>query len=101
MKINKRDVDGKWYKFEGKVEFKIRPFKLTAMPDIDGVMNSAVFRFDYILTDWKGFENESGGEFKCNEENKLFFLDYYSDVADFVIKKSEEQSKHIKEEIKN
>ena len=32
MKINKRDTEGKWFKFDEDTEFKVRPFRLSTLP---------------------------------------------------------------------
>lgn len=101
MKINKRDVEGTWCKYEGKVEFKIRPLRLSVLTNLDADLDNLSLQFNYCLVDWKGIENESGGEFKCNKENKEHFYDYYDSIREFVFEEANALKKKFNKEIKN
>ena len=100
MKINKKNVEGRWFKFDGKVEFKIRPFRLSTITSLDTMENINV-QFTSTVVDWKGIEDEDGKPFKCNEENKKFIYDYYEDIVTFVIEKLKELKQRVDKEIKN
>jgi len=92
MKINKKNVEAKWFKFgkgNSKVEFLIRPFKFSVMK-LDNVAEGMMQQFNYCTTDWKGINDENDKPLECNDENKQYLYDYYTDVREFVFEKQEE-----------
>ena len=101
MRINKRVTDGKWCKFEEGTEFKIRPFRLSTLSNLDAGMDNLKLQFNYCLVDWKGVENESGGKLNCNDENKLWFFDFGDAVREFVFAEADKMKVTFDKEIKN
>lgn len=101
MKINKKIKESKWCKFEGKVEFQIRPFKFSKFK-LDDVSAGLKEKFIYCLTDWKGLTEEDDKTlFKCTTENKELLYDYYDNVREFVFAEVQKQQDKLEKSIKN
>ena len=93
MKINSKLEDGKWVKYNEKVQFKIRAFpvkNLMLVSDSMEHMETVGLKIcDYCVTDWKGFEDEEGKEFKYSDENKTYLFNYYPAFIEFISKEVE------------
>lgn len=101
MKINKKIAESKWCKFEGKVEFLIRPFKFSEFK-LDDVSIGLRGQFVFCVVDWKGLTDEDGKtEFKCTTENKEFIYDYYENVRNFVFEQTKQQQEGLGKAVKN
>lgn len=99
MIVRKKDIEAKWYKYEGKVEFLIRPFKNS---EYDVEKNLGKQQFMFCLVDWKGItEEDKKTIFKCNKENKELFFDYYVDIVLFLRDKLNEVEDKMSNAIKN
>ena len=101
MKINTKITEGFWYKYEGKVEFKIRIMKMSAIGSSTALGEIMADEFIYCVEDWKGVKDENDKDFECNEENKKFIFDYYAEIRSFVSGILEEQRKKFDIESKN
>jgi len=104
-KFNKKKLETTWETYEDDVEFQIRPFKLLALaklPNEDDFQIEQMWNmFNYVLTDWKGVEDESG-PMECNEENKDIVFNYDQDIVVFCINKASEMREGVTEkELKN
>ena len=101
MIIRKVNTKGTWFKYEGKVEFLIRPFKFSKfdLKDISaGLMEQLVFS----VLDWKGLlEEDNETIFKCNDKNKEYIYDYHVDLREFVFEKLKELHDSLGKDLKN
>lgn len=101
MKINKKlSKEKEWFKFDGKVEFQIRPYRFSIMK-LDDVSVSVKEQFIYCLCDWRGLTDEGDKPFACTDENKLYLYDYYGDVREFVIEHIRELQEKLDAQLKN
>lgn len=100
MKIIKKNTEAKWFKFEGKVEFLIKPFRFSIMK-LDDVSQGMLQQFKYCIVEWKGLVGEDDKPFKCDDENKEYIYDYYTDVREFVFEKQNELKDRIDKQLKN
>lgn len=101
MKISKKIKEGKWYKFEGKVEFQIRPFKFSEFK-LDDVAQGLKGKFMYCVEDWKGLtDDDEKTPLKCIDENKEFIYDYYDKVREFIFEQIQKQQDELEKSIKN
>jgi dUTPase len=105
-------ISQKWFKYEGDVEFLIRPFaasmfleKISVEEDSGKEMNIAD-QFLYCVIDWKGIiDKETKKKLVVNNDNKKFLYDYSPDIIAFVFNKiaklNETIIKKENKEIKN
>jgi hypothetical protein len=89
MKINTKLAEGKWVKYNEKVRFKIRAFptdNLTLLTD-EFTPNQVIGKImcEFSVMDWEGLEDEDGKKFVCDDENKSYILNYYDEIANFLI----------------
>ena len=91
MNINKKDAEAKYYKYKGNIEFCIQPFKFSDLNLRD--TNSVFDQFASCLISWKGL-NEGDKPFECNDENKLYMYNHYSEVREFVFSKISSSQMH-------
>lgn len=101
MIIRKKDIESKWFKYKGGLEFQIRPFK--SSEHVFGSNRDIVkLKFVYCLVDWKGLTDDDGKTpYKCTKENKEYLYDYYEEVSVFVIEKLVELQTNLDNAIKN
>ena len=98
--IIKKNKQAKYYTYEGKVRFQIRPFKFSNL-NLNDTNSSIKDQFDYCLCDWEGIKNEDGTNFECNEKNKLELYDYYTGVREFVFDKVRTIQEGMDKDLKN
>ena len=102
MIIKKKVLDGKWCKYEGKVEFLIRLFKFSEFKLNENTALSLKERFMYCLMNWKGIKAEDDKtDFECTTENKEHMYDYYDKVREFVFEQIQKQHDKLEKSIKN
>jgi len=115
MKLNLDYVEGKWFKYKGDAEVKIKMLSfskafginLRRNPDkIDGVIDETTleelyFVYDECLEDWKGFETPDGKELKCNPKNKKLYFEASREFSEFVIEKQQELRDSFETSLKN
>lgn len=102
MLIKKKLNEGVWCKYKGKIEFLIRMFKISELDfEEKSTAKSIMNNYMYCLSDWKGFIDEDGKEFKCTKENKEYLYDYYTEVRDFVFAEIKKQQDKLEKSIKN
>jgi hypothetical protein len=108
MKISRKKLNRKWFVYQANIEFEVRPFPFSLFDSTVNVetrrMESTSLKdqFLHCLTNWKGLiDEDTGEEFKYNEENKLFLYDYYKDIRDFVFEKANLIAQNEDKEIKN
>lgn len=94
MKINRKMKTEKWFKFGGDVEFLLRRFPFSELNSIEKVGKLMADQFCYCVADWKNILDEDGELLICNDENKLYLYDYYTDIRNFVL----ESMKSMEEE---
>ena len=101
MIIKKKNMNGKWCKFEGKVEFLIKPFKFSKFK-MEDVSKGLKEKFIYCIADWKGItEEDDKTEFKCTVANKEHIYDYYDKVREFVFKHIQGIQEDLEKSLKN
>lgn len=103
MILKKKIAEGKWVKFEGKVEFLIRPFKFSKLNiELSDTIEILVEKFLYCVVDWKGiYEEDNKTVAKCTKDSKMFVFDYYSKEREFVINTIVKNEGLEVEEVKN
>jgi len=105
-KFNTNKIKDSWVDYtEDDLKFQVRPFKLlslTNLPNDDGIHMEQLWNiFNYIVTDWKGIENESG-PMECNEENKKIVFEYDQELVSFCVGKAAEMREGVTgKELKN
>lgn len=101
MIIKKKNLDAKWFKYEGKVEFRIRPFKFSEAT-LEKIAIGLRDQFVFCVVDWRGIDDEDGKTpFKCTDSNKKYMYDYYKSVREFVQGKLEDIQDKWDKELKN
>lgn len=101
MKISKKIKDSVWCKYEGNVEFLIRPFKFSQFK-LEDVSKGLHEKFMYCLVDWKGLTEEDGKtKLKCNQEHKELIYDYYDAVREFIFKQIQSMQEKLEKSLKN
>lgn len=101
LKINKKKLnETKWFKYEGKVEFKLRLPKFSDMcitasgNEVDVDISSTIKnQFVSSIVEWKNIQEEDGSLFKCTKENKELLYDYEDKVREFVLDKIADMKK--------
>lgn len=95
MKISRKKLSNKWFTLKGKVRFEIRAFPFSLYDSTvnigTGNMESTSLKdqFMYCLCGWEGLEDEDTGKlFEYNDDNKLFLLNYYKEVREFIFAKA-------------
>lgn len=106
MNLGKKNVKEKWFKFEGDIEYCVRPFKFSeyTLGKKKGrtVMDNVKDRFLYCLTNWKAVNKDDGKTpEECNTENKEFLFDYHAKSRDFIIGKAQEMDDALEKSLKN
>ena len=108
MKINRKKISNKWFKFKGKVRFEVRAFPFSLFESAVNVetkkleSTSLKEQFMYCLTNWEGLEDdETDKKYEYSDDNKLFLYNYYEDIREFVFEKANLISKDEDKELKN
>ena len=105
MNFNFKLTEGEWVKWNGEVEFLIRPFPNSKLAyklgggTLVGEHNYTVFK--ECVLDWKGVKNEKGEVIPCDDESKLKMFDLYSNVFEFVFNEQVKLKARYDEEVKN
>jgi hypothetical protein len=110
LRISKKSSEGRWEKFGGDIEFKIRPLTAEIMkrltesartgrmvlepksgrmiPEIDNEKLEELVR-DHLIEDWRGVEDDADppASLPCTSETKKAVLDNLS-VQDFVFERA-------------
>lgn len=105
MKINRKNLEGKWVDWEHGVKLLLRPFPssegIFAPQNAKEIAEASWIRFDYCVLDWEGIEDEEGNTLECNSENKRLIFDYVEDLLSFVIVKTRQIGNEMSDELGN
>lgn len=103
MKINTKKADAVWFDFDETIKFKVRRLPMSAMKmDIKDPMENSCYEFNYCLVDWAGItEEDNNTEYPCNDDNKQYIFDYYSNIVAFVKQKALDLTLDLYNDLKN
>ena len=101
MNIRKKDIEGKWYKYDDTVSFLVRPYK-SSMFDFESTEHPLKQQFMYCIADWKGITSEDNKTiFECDEKNKEYIHEYYIGIVTFINTTIEKIAKRMHKSVKN
>jgi len=112
IRVNINDLNpGAWFDFMDGARVKVRPFAGNILDDIRKKATQTKVEYkkqgkigrlqrieyidldedkmqellwDYIIVDWKGFDDEKGKAIKCTVKNKVKFMRTWPEFYDFV-----------------
>ena len=90
-----------WFPWEGNTEIEIRSFPYSQLLAGEGFVEGLWSQFNYCVMNWKGFVDEEGKEYSCNEETKRYLFDYSKKLQGFVYVKAKELNDKVLSELKN